>query len=303
MKYPAIPYMGSKRAIAVDLITTIRARHPNAKYFYDVFGGGGAMSIAALMSGQFTKVFYGEKNERVKNLLFFLKDLNGAGLPKDWWDWVSREKFFEIINSDRTDAYSGMVQYCWSFGNSGKAYLFGKGIERQKELIHNMIVFGCKKSSWDLKQEFDIDIKPSPYSDFDYQRDYIGFYKPQTRNLIRKYQDLERLQQLEQLEQQEQQEQLEQLDCGDYRLLQITTPPEETVVYCDPPYRGTASYVSGEFDYKEFDRWFKNLPCVAYLSEYDSPHTLIGSIKKASLFNNSKKTKTIKLENLYFNRG
>ena len=82
----------------------------------------------------------------------------------------------------------------------------------------------------------------------------------------------------------------------------ITTPPEETVVYCDPPYRGTSSYVSGEFDFVEFDNWFTNLPCTAFLSEYNSPHYLIGSINKTSLLNNSKEKKTIKKENLYWNK-
>lgn len=293
MKYPAIPYMGSKRAIAVDLITTIRAKCPNAKYFYDVFGGGGAMSVAALMSGQFKKVYYNEINERVRNLMFFLKDLKGSGLPKEWYEWVSREKFKDIINSDRTDAYAGMIECCWSFGNSGKTYIFGKQIEKQKELLHNIIVFGDLKSSDELLCDFGIDIKPNPNSNFDYQRDYIGFYKPQIRNLIRKYHQLQQLERLEQLE---------QLDAGDYRLVKITTPPEETVIYCDPPYRGTASYVSGDFDFEEFDNWFINLPCVGFLSEYNSPHYLIGSIKKMSLLNNSKEKKTIKSENLYCNK-
>lgn len=46
-----IPYMGNKQAIAEDLIKVMLRYKPHAKYFYDLFGGGGAMSFAALQMG------------------------------------------------------------------------------------------------------------------------------------------------------------------------------------------------------------------------------------------------------------
>jgi site-specific DNA-adenine methylase len=51
-----IPYMGSKRKHANALICKMLEIKPNAKYFYDLFGGGGAMSFAALKKGMM--VFY-----------------------------------------------------------------------------------------------------------------------------------------------------------------------------------------------------------------------------------------------------
>ena len=44
-----IPYMGSKRKIAKPLIDYMLNSNPNAKYFYDLFGGGGAMSLICLV--------------------------------------------------------------------------------------------------------------------------------------------------------------------------------------------------------------------------------------------------------------
>ena len=42
-----IPYMGSKRKLAHRIVDVIFNRH-NSEKFYDLFGGGGAVSFAAL---------------------------------------------------------------------------------------------------------------------------------------------------------------------------------------------------------------------------------------------------------------
>ena len=46
-----IPYMGSKNKIAEQLMRKMLEIKPNAKYFVDLFGGGGSMSFAALQLG------------------------------------------------------------------------------------------------------------------------------------------------------------------------------------------------------------------------------------------------------------
>ena len=51
-----IPYMWSKRALAEDIVHYIRHRNPKAKYFYDIFWGGGSVSFEALQQG-FEKVY------------------------------------------------------------------------------------------------------------------------------------------------------------------------------------------------------------------------------------------------------
>ena len=45
--YPyRLPYMGSKQNIAYSLMLTMLQKKPKAKYFFDIFGGGGSTLIA-----------------------------------------------------------------------------------------------------------------------------------------------------------------------------------------------------------------------------------------------------------------
>jgi site-specific DNA-adenine methylase len=60
----SIPYMGSKRKLAPAIIDHIIEHNPNAKYFFDLFGGGGAVSFEALRVKKFEKVFYRDYTEK-----------------------------------------------------------------------------------------------------------------------------------------------------------------------------------------------------------------------------------------------
>lgn len=65
-----VPYMGSKRKYADALICKMLEIQPGAKYFYDLFGGGAAMSFAALQKGM--TVFYNEKQTDMVDFLRFI---------------------------------------------------------------------------------------------------------------------------------------------------------------------------------------------------------------------------------------
>ena len=54
----------------------------------------------------------------------------------------------------------------------------------------------------------------------------------------------------------------------DYRDMKI---PAGSVVYADPPYRGTSGYVCGEFDHDAFYAWCMEQPFDVYVSEYSMP--------------------------------
>lgn len=62
-----IPYMGSKRKLVSKIISHIKKYNPNCKYFYDLFGGGGAVSLEALK--HFENVYYNELDTGVVRLL------------------------------------------------------------------------------------------------------------------------------------------------------------------------------------------------------------------------------------------
>ena len=85
-----LPYMGSKRKLAKPIIDLIIANNPNARYFYDLFGGGGAISFEALQRPQFDRVIYNELNTGVVTLL---RKIMADGVTDDFYRWVDRDTF------------------------------------------------------------------------------------------------------------------------------------------------------------------------------------------------------------------
>ena len=130
-----IPYMGSKRKLARPIVDYIIANNPKAIYFYDLFGGGGAINFEALKRKQFKKVFYNELNTGVCELL---KKIRTDGVTPEFYKWVSRDEFDTHKNDDTW--YGGLLATCWSFGNNQKGYLFGAKIEEDKRLLHEVVV-------------------------------------------------------------------------------------------------------------------------------------------------------------------
>lgn len=153
MQVPSIPYMGNKRKLATRIINTIiEIKGDDFEHFYDLFGGGGSISIAALNLWGKT-VHYNEYNTAVANLMKHIQ--RGGEIP---YDWITRDEFFKQI--ERNDWYAGMVQCCWSFGNnSAKGYLYGKDIEDLKHLAHKVCVDKCEKSLRELETISGFEIK------------------------------------------------------------------------------------------------------------------------------------------------
>src|SRR5574343_501889 len=169
MRTPSIPYMGNKGVIAESIVNFIEIKQPKARYFYDLFGGGGSISTQAMKRG--FNVHYNE-------------------IPSEWYDWVSRDRFFDVINSDRTDAYSGMVQQCYSFGNDQKSYLLGRNIEKIKEQLHYLVVNQSAEAKDILEKEYNLSFE-IPKMPVLYDR-YLKEYKVMLRNLKKRV-GLERL--------------------------------------------------------------------------------------------------------------
>lgn len=139
-----IPYMGSKRRLAGDILQFITSRHPGLTDFYDLFGGGGSVSFTAIRDYRFN-VHYNELNPHIYHLVNYLKG-NKILEPK-FYEWVTRESFFEQLSRTDSDWYSGYVMTYWSFGNnSEKGYLYGAHIEEMKRLGHELVVNKCLES-------------------------------------------------------------------------------------------------------------------------------------------------------------
>ena len=296
-----IPYMGSKRKIAKDLFTKMLELKPNAKYFFDIFAGGGAMSFYALQLG--LKVHYNEKQKGMVDLLNYILERARKGekgkyglFPDDFYKFIAREEF-EVLKDE--DSIKGQfARICYSFGNNQRDYSFGE-IEELKHLGHNIVIFRDKEALEEFNEKTGSNFvlsEKKTWSErrFDFMRQFSRERrdkKEQFLEQLERLQQLERLEQLEQLEQLQRIEQLERLPVFtitnlDFQSVKIETPIEETIVYLDPPYRGTAQYKESSL-FDDIDNYFKNSSYDCFMSEYNAPFHSVLEIKKESLLNNS----------------
>lgn len=257
-----IPYMGGKKGIAENIVDFIRFENPNAKYFYDLFGGGGAISFQALNS--FENVYYNELNTGVVKLLEKIRD---DGVTDEFYKWVDRETFKNHKNDDTW--YGGLLATCWSFGNNKeKGYLFGKNIEENKRLLHEIIVNRCDVS----RKQFEA--ITGLYIDDKYLfKDNINDRRLEVMRVVKSSlgrTDMQQLQRLERLQQLEQLEQLQRLNISNKSAfdVEITTPINETVIYLDPPYLNTAKYQE-DICHNELMEYIKSSPYKIYVSSYE----------------------------------
>ena len=249
--------MGSKNSIAAWIVNQL----PPARHFYDVFGGGGAITHTAVLSGKYRHVHYNELNPLVCK--GFEMAINGGF--KDETRWISREDFFRLRN---TDPYAAI---CFSFGNNLRDYIYGKDIEDYKRALHYLIFFDERK---DFEKYFDLsDFEFSSETDLDKRYSEI---KP-----IIKQKDTSRKLQAENIERQRRLIQLQGLEglmrlqgleglsvtCGSYNTMNFEP---DSIVYCDPPYEDTRTYTGNDevsFDTDEFLNWAKRQTVPVFISE------------------------------------
>ena len=307
-----IPYKGSKNKIAKNIIEQL----PSAKHFYDLFGGGGAMTHCALLSGKYKYVHYNELNPLVFKA--FKMAVNGEFEGET--RWISREDFEKLKD---TDPY---VAICFSFGNDLKNYAYNKECEKFKKAVHYSIFFDDNSllkeyidlsnfnySSENLKErrlelqryltvllrenklEVDYGISNSEILQSQNRLEKCKEYfnsVGNVRNVIQNLERIERLQNLENIN-----------NCGVLlsNLSYEEVPIEEnSVIYCDPPYKETGTYLN-DFDHEKFYSWLRTLKQQVFISEYQMPNDFheVFSIKKRVSF--SQKQNTQKLEKLFSN--
>ena len=189
-------------------------------------------------------------------------------IPKEWNKRITREEFNEL--KDKNDAYSVAMSIIWSFGNNRDGYLYWEDREDMKKAAHDAVV--NQDYEWLKKFWIDIELKWKTIEERRLEAKKI--FRDGNSNL-QSLQALEHLERLQHLE-------IKNLN---YKNVVIETPIEETVVYCDPPYRWTAEYKvqTERFDYKALDKWFRELPCPAYMSE-ENPHKVALSMVKRRIF-------------------
>lgn len=278
-----IGYQGSKSAIAADLIRVI----PSGDRFVDVFAGGCAMTHAALLAGRWPRIL---ANDIVELPEFFVNAVKGKYSAET--RWISREDFFRLKDSDL------YARYVYSFGNNGKNYLYDVKLEPYKRACHYAVVFDDWGELFRLCPEVAATAKAALKGKTDRQARRLAFgpavvrklrtmdrrvldANPLYKSVRRSYsKDFKRREthnpsSLESLERLERLERLENVTpvcvdarCGDYRGIDVL--PGD-VLYCDPPYKGTAGYNGKSFDHEAFYAWALAQRVPVYISEYDMP--------------------------------
>lgn len=290
-----MPYQGSKNRIAENLVKHL----PPAKHFYDLFGGGGAVSHCALLSGKYKVVHYNELDPLV--FRGFQMFINGGFKTEN--RWISREDFSRLKDSDP------YVAICFSFANNLKNYCYDEETEAFKKAVHYSICFndnlklneyidlsGFKYTKTDLKERR---LELQTYFTYLFQK----CYNPNLKN-IEKFVSFNPTLSVKNISQN-----LERLDIlnnfssgnliltnKSYSDVQIEP---DSVIYCDPPYLETGQY-KVEFDHNEFYEWLRHSKNRVFISEYQMPDDFfeVYSEGKIGKFKGSKKT----IEKLFSNR-
>lgn len=265
MRY-GMPYKGSKNKIAKWVVDQL----PSAKHFYDLFGGGGAISHCAILSGKYEVVHYNE----LSPVVFKAFDMAVNGEFKNENRWISYEEFFKLRFDDP------YAHICFSFGNNGRGYCYSKEIEPLKKALHYAICF----NDFSLLEELNIFIDNKLQGRLTIVKaikDFLKIERVELQNLER----LERLQGLESLGRLE-------LTNLDYRDVKIE---EDSVIYCDPPYLNTEGYRI-DFNHNEFYDWCRTQNNI-FISEYVMPDDfkVVAQKDKLCIYNNKNLVTTEKI--------
>lgn len=289
MRY-GIPYVGSKNKIAEKIIDKL----PPAKHFYDLFGGGGAMTHCALLSGKYEFVHYNELNPLVFKA--FKMAINGEFKGEN--RWISKEDFNRLKD---TDPY---VACCYSFGNDFKTYAYSKNCELFKKAVHYSIVFDDNSL---LNNYMDL-------SNFKYNSENIKERRSELHSLLKKSKlNIEYGKPNQPISQHqiwlERLQSLESINNGRVFLSNLSYEQvlieNESVIYCDPPYLKIIKkkrYNNSDFNHNSFYDWVRKQNNI-FISEYTMPDDFEVVYQKEKMcclgLNNNTKT----IEKLFINNG
>lgn len=173
-------YTGSKSRL-LHYIDYIIERHPNKKYFIDLFTGGFAVSDYILTTRKSVKVIANDINKGLMDLYkkCFVEENGIEEIKEVAFKFIGKDKFKEIADdeSDYPSWYKVLISLVWGFGSSiGKAtYGFN---EFREELLYTIHTF--------LKTN---DIKP--FQDFVNKNRKLQDKEPITINISKRIKDID----------------------------------------------------------------------------------------------------------------
>ena len=254
MRY-GLPYQGSKSKLAERIVALL----PEAEHLYDLFAGGCAVTHCAMTvsSGPLGKWRHIHANDITDMPQLFRAAISGK--YRDERRWISREDFHRLKASDP------YVRSVWSFGNRGMTYLYSRELEPYKKALHEMLFAETVQQRRVLYRKV-----------VQLLHDQLGKASPASLQSLESLESLQRLQSLESLQRLQSLESLERLQSLqslettqlDYREVEIKP---DSVIYADPPYRGTGKYGKAGFDHEAFYDWCEQQTAPLFISEYQMP--------------------------------
>ena len=297
-----LPYTGSKNRLAEKI-----TRHlPEADTLVDVFFGGGAITHCAMVHGKFKNYI---ANDIRTTPQFFKECIEGK--HSNDLRWISSDDFAKSSRDDWS------VRLIWSFSNNCNTYIYGKNIEAYKKAFHYAICFGdfslleelyhdfvCNKvkehlegipvESWNDRRlaamhavKELIALRPNKLT-----RNDFGCATDTGNNLQQHLESVYRINNLihgSRIINLERLNRTSDLNAGIYNLhcynldyhLFTDIIPDNSVVYLDPPYKGTFDYSentsggsmlnTGCFNTEEFLDWAYEIgrKYPTFISEYN----------------------------------
>ena len=270
-----LPYMGSKNGIAEWVLSKM----PKREHLYDLFCGGCAITHAALFTNKFKTIHANDLNPASKLFIDAAK-----GKYHNETRWISRKEFERLKDKEP------YVAYVWSFGNNMKGYLYSPQNERIKKALWQAIVF----NDYSLADEIGMPIKRTKETELKKRRlDIMQHWKKYGVKKIDKRCELQSLESLERLQSLQSLERLERLQSLEYtnKSYNEVEIKENSLIYCDIPYKLTASYVVGSFNHEEFYEWAKRQSELVMISEYSMPKgfTCVAQIQKRNTLSTNQK--------------
>lgn len=270
-----ICYMGSKNALAERIVALL----PSASHLIDVFAGGCAVTHCAMKSGKWQHVHANDINEMIVGA--FRRAIEGEFIGER--RWVSHEEFNRVRD---TDAYASI---CFSFGGNLRSYAYSPANEDLKRALHYAIFFGDHKPFLTLTG---IDLTPVlTISDLRERHIAAKNLANGFGILIETLQNINRLNRLNRLANAFSEKEMKRLTIGSVDFAEVEIP-NDSVIYCDPPYRDKGDYRKSKgFDHERFYDWVLRQTVPVFVSEYAMPEDFVEVAAWRKVCNMSQDTK------------
>ena len=260
-----LPYQGSKKKISKKIVEIIKQNFGTDKPIYDIFGGGGAITVECILNG--LEVYYNGLDKDITNVFERVISQN-----REWIKTliISRDEFFEIKNKENKTTDDFLKLLVNSFGNSKVAYLYSKETSDlkynlAKEIIENHDVFNGYKQTETYKKVT---------SGLEWNWFNAKLEKNKTLGQLKHLQQVDRLQKLNKIK-------------ATNKSYHDFSEVSGAILYLDPPYEGTSqdSYINS-FNSQEFYDWAfemakTNIVIISSYSISDERFEVVYSFDKA----------------------